>query len=182
MSASTYDELVQHVGHKIKCVQYGDAVNVAVECHTCHEVLLDFDKPDAFTPHVLYECEICDCFHPWTFDGDCRDDANRYGAPDDYATRHGVDELQIEVRSMEDRVTADTGPTADQLLVAEMKDLQTRILDFIARVDERFTMLPEWNSRDDSLGTLATGVGYLSCGGEDIGALESALGVNTESR
>ena len=25
-----------------------------------------------------YECGICDHIHPWTFNGDCRDDANRF--------------------------------------------------------------------------------------------------------
>ena len=41
------------------------------------------------------------------FAGDCRDDNNRYGAPEEYAARLGVTEWDIEVRSMEDRVEAD---------------------------------------------------------------------------
>jgi len=46
---SAFKELLTHVGHDLACVYYGgdatrDAVNVAVECQTCHEVLLDFDK------------------------------------------------------------------------------------------------------------------------------------------
>jgi hypothetical protein len=44
MSADTYKELKRHIGHKIVCVQYGEGENVAVECETCNEVLLDFDK------------------------------------------------------------------------------------------------------------------------------------------
>jgi len=41
--------LSQHVGHKIVCVHYGKNgkppwKNVAIECETCNEVLLDYDK------------------------------------------------------------------------------------------------------------------------------------------
>ena len=51
MAASCYEDLIQHVGHKIVCVSYGkrdpsEAVNVAVECETCHEVITDFDRDD----------------------------------------------------------------------------------------------------------------------------------------
>jgi hypothetical protein len=59
--------------------------------------------------HILYDCEICGGLHPWEWDGDCRDDANRYGAPEDYATKHKVSILEIQVRSMDDRVAADSG-------------------------------------------------------------------------
>jgi hypothetical protein len=48
MSASTYEELVTHVGHEIECVTYGkaeDIWNVAIECLDCAEVLLDFERP-----------------------------------------------------------------------------------------------------------------------------------------
>ena len=48
MSAFDYAELFRHRGHKIVCVSYGqynDPDNVAVECETCSEVLLDFDRP-----------------------------------------------------------------------------------------------------------------------------------------
>lgn len=33
-------------------------------------------------PFVFYECGICGHYHPAKFDGDCRDDANRYGTND----------------------------------------------------------------------------------------------------
>lgn len=46
---------------------------------------------------IFYECGICGAYHPWEWDGDCRDDANRLQEVPDYA----------EVRSMEDRVEAD---------------------------------------------------------------------------
>lgn len=47
MASNSFNDLIQHVGHKITCVTYGEpAVNVALECETCGEVLQDFDKPD----------------------------------------------------------------------------------------------------------------------------------------
>jgi hypothetical protein len=59
--------------------------------------------------HVLYECGICGCYHLWAWDGDCRDDAHRYGSPEEYAEQHGVTDLDIEVRLMDDRVAEDRG-------------------------------------------------------------------------
>ena len=49
MSVNNYDDLRQHIGHKIECVCYGaegeDPDNIAVECEDCSEALLDFDAP-----------------------------------------------------------------------------------------------------------------------------------------
>lgn len=60
--------------------------------------------------HKLYDCEICGALHPWAWDGDCRDDANRYGDEDDYRERNNLPEsADIEVASMTERVAADTG-------------------------------------------------------------------------
>lgn len=46
----TFNQLKDHIGHTIQCVQYGNEetgiVNVALECETCHEVLCDCDKPE----------------------------------------------------------------------------------------------------------------------------------------
>ena len=46
MSARTFEDLRTHIGHVIVCVGYGQGEmrNVAVECETCHEVLVDYDK------------------------------------------------------------------------------------------------------------------------------------------
>lgn len=58
--------------------------------------------------HVFYECGICDQIHPWEWDGDCRDDANRYGDMLEIKERLGsFDELDIEIRLMSERVSAD---------------------------------------------------------------------------
>jgi hypothetical protein len=57
--------------------------------------------------HILYECGICSCYHPWEFAGDCRDDENRFGGPEDYAKLLGLSEYDVDVRSTDDRVAAD---------------------------------------------------------------------------
>lgn len=49
MGVTNFEELEKHEGHEITCISYTDKKtrekrNVAVECETCHEVLLDFDK------------------------------------------------------------------------------------------------------------------------------------------
>lgn len=48
MSAGNFQDLQVHLGHEIECVSYGNKdignQNVAIECETCHEVLMDFDK------------------------------------------------------------------------------------------------------------------------------------------
>jgi hypothetical protein len=41
-----------------------------------------------------YECGICGQIHPWGFDGDCRDDVNRFNL-EDLETRHGVDGFEL---------------------------------------------------------------------------------------
>ena len=52
------------------------------------------------TKQVFYECGICDCIHPWLWNGDCRDDDNRLSLDDV--------PFDAEVRSMDERVAADT--------------------------------------------------------------------------
>lgn len=54
MSIQNGKELTTHIGHNIVCVGYaqhdkdtqariGKWVNVAIECETCNEVLIDYD-------------------------------------------------------------------------------------------------------------------------------------------
>ena len=40
----SFKELIEHKGHKIEVVTYGNDDNVAIECETCDTVLLDYDK------------------------------------------------------------------------------------------------------------------------------------------
>jgi len=56
---------------------------------------------------IIYECGICGAYHPWEFDGDCRDDDNRWDGPDEYAAYLDMNKDDIEVRTMEERVEAD---------------------------------------------------------------------------
>lgn len=48
MGVWNFEQLKQHIGHKIVCVGYGreEIVNVAIECEDCNEVLFDFDKDE----------------------------------------------------------------------------------------------------------------------------------------
>jgi len=60
MGAHDFNDLMNHYGHKIVVVVYGkreqygpdpadtvkEAVNVAIECETCCEVLLDYDREE----------------------------------------------------------------------------------------------------------------------------------------
>lgn len=39
-----YEDLKRHVGHDIVCVEYGDGVNVSIECEDCGEVIIDYDN------------------------------------------------------------------------------------------------------------------------------------------
>lgn len=57
---------------------------------------------------VIYECGICDCYHPWEWSGDCRDDANRF-FPDEYAEKMGCSESELVIRTMDERVLSDQG-------------------------------------------------------------------------
>lgn len=64
MAAHSYSELRQHIGHNIEVVAYGDPdepANVAIECITCNEVLMDYDAPEErqetyviHSPHGLW--------------------------------------------------------------------------------------------------------------------------------
>lgn len=49
MAVHSFSDLMEHVGHKIKCVTYGKPgeppVNVSLECETCNTVLVTYDAP-----------------------------------------------------------------------------------------------------------------------------------------
>jgi len=48
-----YKKIREHIGHEIVCVGYagkadlktGNWQNVAIECETCNEVLISYDRP-----------------------------------------------------------------------------------------------------------------------------------------
>jgi len=54
MGCSSYKDLKRHIGHKIVVACYGtneeriegNPQNVAIECETCNEVLMDFDREE----------------------------------------------------------------------------------------------------------------------------------------
>ena len=45
-------------------------------------------EPEKSRPE-FYECGICSCYHPANWDGDCRDDANRF-ATDQLDAKYGA--------------------------------------------------------------------------------------------
>jgi hypothetical protein len=49
---------------------------------------------------LIYKCS-CGAYHPWAFDGDCRDDDNRYSSPEEYAEENHLDPDDIEVREID---------------------------------------------------------------------------------
>lgn len=53
---------------------------------------------------VYYSCEICGALHPWKWNGDCRDDGNRF-ACETLDALHGNNGWTE--RSMDERVEAD---------------------------------------------------------------------------
>lgn len=52
------------------------------------------------TGTIIYKCS-CGKYHPWSFDGDCRDDENRYSSPEEYAEENDLDPDDIEVRAID---------------------------------------------------------------------------------
>lgn len=58
MSVHSFDDLYRHFGHEVEVVRYGIkgsgeepfVMNAAIECVTCGEVLIDYDKERRDTP------------------------------------------------------------------------------------------------------------------------------------
>lgn len=47
MVSGSYVSILEHVGHRVVCVRYGDMPkpdNVAVECEDCGVVIVDFNR------------------------------------------------------------------------------------------------------------------------------------------
>ena len=60
-----FDEMKDHVGHKIKCV--GDDKNVVIKCQTCNRVLVNLDKGDELRKE-LAEDKGKIISHVWSID------------------------------------------------------------------------------------------------------------------
>jgi len=65
MSATDFEDLKRHIGHKIVCVGYGrdgkGLTNSSVECETCQEVLLSYDEEPEEEDYEFKQCG--DCVH-----------------------------------------------------------------------------------------------------------------------
>lgn len=86
MSVHSYADLIQHDGHNVVVVTYGDGANVAIECEDCYTVLLDFDRPNSIkvcrtckSERVLYDAYVSvnDPLDVRTFDAVICDDCGR---------------------------------------------------------------------------------------------------------
>lgn len=59
MAVRSYSQLRNHIGHEIDCIAYGKQGrppdNVAVECITCNEVLMEFDRDSGES----LACPVC---------------------------------------------------------------------------------------------------------------------------
>lgn len=62
--------------------------------------------------HIIYECGCCSHYHPWNWNGDCREDANRFADEYDYAERKGIPHNLVlnlvEVRNLEEEENEDS--------------------------------------------------------------------------
>lgn len=58
MAVHSYSDLRQHIGHNLEVIAKGDPdcpENVAIECITCNEVLLDYNAPEEVSePYVVH--------------------------------------------------------------------------------------------------------------------------------
>lgn len=58
MGCSSYRELAEHIGHQIEVAIYGKSVNAAIECMTCHTVLVDFDNDWGSTHRAIEKARL----------------------------------------------------------------------------------------------------------------------------
>lgn len=50
-----FEQLGDHLGHKLECVEYGEGLNRAIECETCQTVLIDEDGDKVAEPEEKQE-------------------------------------------------------------------------------------------------------------------------------
>lgn len=95
--------------------EYSDTKTSEFSIDRAHDedCAINTGKPVEQPPHTLYECGCCDSLHPWTFNGDSREDSNRYANVSDYAERNKIEESKINVLSADDRASADSGELCD---------------------------------------------------------------------
>ena len=43
---SNFDKVLSHLGHELEVAVYGDNENVAIECLTCMEVVVDYNQEE----------------------------------------------------------------------------------------------------------------------------------------
>lgn len=74
--------------------------NSNLYCPRCARGINETNPGLVLFPIAIKQCGSCNCYHPFGFSGDCRDDENRYAAPEDAQERHpGVPILDLSVGS-----------------------------------------------------------------------------------
>jgi len=74
---------------------------------------------------IIYKC-ACGAYHSWDFTGDCWDDGNRYGSPEDYAHRNKLDVDDIEIRSAAERELANDSDEEIEAEESEAYDIDEK--------------------------------------------------------
>ena len=65
-----FDDLRNHIGHKIGCVRYGqgdEVLNVALECEDCNVVLVDLNDGDLLSKELAEDIGKT-IYHSWHID------------------------------------------------------------------------------------------------------------------
>jgi hypothetical protein len=47
--------------------------------------------PRGVRSNILVECGCCSCYHRDDFEGDCREDSERFASPEDFEERTGLE-------------------------------------------------------------------------------------------
>lgn len=59
-TTAKYNGIRGHVGHELMCVEYGEGENVAIQCETCGEILVEENRPEFHydpTRHAIVDDE-----------------------------------------------------------------------------------------------------------------------------
>ena len=75
---SNFDKVLSHLGHELEVAVYGDNENVAIECLTCMEVVVDYNQSEC--RYCGGECETSD---EYMCDGYAGDIDNLYAEEND---------------------------------------------------------------------------------------------------
>lgn len=94
--------------------EYSDQADTEFAIDRDHSLDCIANTPTTYPAHTIYECGICGSCHRWEFDGDCREDSERFGTSEDYAKQYNMQDQNVTVMSWQDRQDADNGCTCGE--------------------------------------------------------------------